>query len=78
MRFCCGDAFYGGHVQQLVILLARHKTPTMYYRREFPEAGGLMSYGTSIVNAYRQNGMYVRASSTGISPVIACHAVGQV
>jgi putative ABC transport system substrate-binding protein len=63
-----GDAFYGGHVQQLVILSARHKIPTMYYRREFPEAGGLMSYGTSIVNAYRQNGMYVARILNGDKP----------
>jgi putative ABC transport system substrate-binding protein len=63
-----GDAFYGGHVQQLVILSARQKLPTMYYRREFPEAGGLMSYGTSINDAYRQCGVYVARILNGDKP----------
>jgi putative ABC transport system substrate-binding protein len=40
----------------------------MYYRREFPEAGGLMSYGTSIVDAYRQNGAYVARILNGDKP----------
>ena len=62
------DAFYGGRVQQVVALAARHKMPTMYYRREFPEAGGLVSYGTSVVDAYRQNGVYVARILKGDKP----------
>ena len=53
------EATYGGHIQQLISLAARHKMPTMYWRREFAEAGGLASYGTSVVDAYRQAGVYV-------------------
>src|SRR4051812_15695210 len=52
------DAFYGGHVTQLVGLAAHHRLPTMYYRREYTVAGGLVSYGTNINDAYRQAGLY--------------------
>ena len=40
----------------------------MYYRREFPEAGGLVSYGTSVIDAYRQNGIYVARILKGDKP----------
>ncbi len=63
-----GDVFYGGRVQQLVSLAARHKLPTMYYRREFADAGGLASYGTSVVDAYRQAGVYVARVLKGEKP----------
>jgi putative ABC transport system substrate-binding protein len=68
------DAFYGGRVQQIVSLAARHKLPAMYYRREFAEAGGLASYGASVTDAYRQVGVYVarvlRGEKPGELPVI--------
>jgi putative ABC transport system substrate-binding protein len=62
------DAFYGGRVQQFVTLAARHKMPAMYYRREFAEAGGLASYGTSVIDAYRQVGVYVARVLNGDKP----------
>jgi putative ABC transport system substrate-binding protein len=40
--------------EQFVTLAARHAVPTVYFLRAFAEAGGLMSYGTSILDAYRQ------------------------
>ena len=62
------DAFYGGRIQQLVSLAARHKMPAMYYRREFAEAGGLASYGASVTDAYRQTGVYVARVLKGDQP----------
>ena len=50
---------------QLATLTARHALPTMYYDREFAEAGGLMSYGTSISDQYRQDGIYARPNPQG-------------
>src|SRR5262245_1349712 len=68
------EATYGSHIQQLISLSARHKMPTMYWRREFAEAGGLASYGTSATEAYRQAGVYVgrilRGDKPGELPVI--------
>ena len=68
------EATYGGHIQQLISLAARHKMPTMYWRREFAEAGGLASYGTSVVDAYRQAGVYVarilKGEKAGELPVV--------
>jgi putative ABC transport system substrate-binding protein len=43
---------------QLVTLAAYHRVPAMYNVRDFPEIGGLMSYGTSIAGAYLQAGVY--------------------
>jgi putative tryptophan/tyrosine transport system substrate-binding protein len=48
------DPFLLGQRDQLVRLAARHKVPTIYFLREFVEAGGLLSYGPNIVNGYRQ------------------------
>ncbi len=68
------EATYGGHIPRLVSLAARHKMPAMYWRREFAEAGGLASYGTSVVDAYRQAGMYVarilKGEKAGELPVV--------
>ena len=44
--------------QQFTNLAARYSIPTVYYLRGFAEAGGLMSYGTSFGDAYRQEGIY--------------------
>ncbi len=62
------DPFFGNRSAQLVELAARHRIPTAYYRREFAEAGGLMSYGTSANEAYRQVGNYVGRVLKGAKP----------
>jgi putative tryptophan/tyrosine transport system substrate-binding protein len=53
---------------QLVTLMTRHKVPTMYGNREFVAAGGLISYGASILDSYRQAGLYVGRILRGDKP----------
>jgi putative tryptophan/tyrosine transport system substrate-binding protein len=54
----CASPFFNTKRQQLVLRAARHALPAIYEWREFAEAGGLMSYGTSLADAYRQVGVY--------------------
>src|SRR5262245_3534000 len=53
------DAFFLSRRDQLVGLTARHAMPAIYYLREFAVAGGLISYGASISDAFRIAGGYV-------------------
>jgi putative ABC transport system substrate-binding protein len=52
------DPFFTSRSQQLAKLAVDHAVPTIYEFREFAAAGGLISYGTSIVDAYRLAGVY--------------------
>jgi putative tryptophan/tyrosine transport system substrate-binding protein len=59
---------FGNRRVQLATLAARHALPTMYYDREFAEVGGLMSYGTSLSDQYRQTGIYTGRALKGERP----------
>jgi putative ABC transport system substrate-binding protein len=62
------DPFFTEHRQLLVSLTARHALPSMYDFRETVVAGGLMSYGTSLADAYRQAGGYTAKILKGANP----------
>jgi putative ABC transport system substrate-binding protein len=66
--FVGGDAFFNTRRVHLVNLASRHAIPAAYAERVFPEIGGLMSYGTDIVDAYRQVGSYAGRILKGAKP----------
>jgi putative ABC transport system substrate-binding protein len=62
------DALFNNQREQIIALAARHAVPTMYAFRSFAESGGLMSYGTNLVDVYRQVGLYVGRVLKGEKP----------
>jgi putative tryptophan/tyrosine transport system substrate-binding protein len=64
----CGSPFFNDRRHQLAALAARHKLPAMFEVPEFARAGGLMSYGNSIVDIYRQVGVYAGRIVKGAKP----------
>ena len=62
------DALFAGRRARLIELAARHAVPAIYGRREYPAAGGLISYGASTVDQYYQCGVYVGRILKGARP----------
>jgi putative ABC transport system substrate-binding protein len=62
------DPYFSTQREKIVMLAARHAVPAIYEWREFVEAGGLMSYGTSISDVYRLAGVYAGRVLQGEKP----------
>jgi len=66
--FVGNDALFSARRVQLVLLAMLHRVPAIYWDREFAAAGGLMTYGSNIVDVYRQLGVYAGRILKGAKP----------
>jgi putative tryptophan/tyrosine transport system substrate-binding protein len=66
--FVAPGSFFNTRRVQLAVLAARHALPAIYSVRAYPEPGGLISYGTDILDAFRQVGVYTARVLKGAKP----------
>ena len=66
--FVAPGTFFNTRRVQLAILAARHALPAIYSVRDYPEVGGLISYGTDVLDAFRQVGVYTARILKGARP----------
>ena len=66
--FVSGNAYFNARRVQLVVLAASYRVPAVYSQRAFVEAGGLMSYGAPLADAFRQVGAYTARVLKGAKP----------
>jgi putative ABC transport system substrate-binding protein len=62
------DTFFSSRLEQLAALSVRHAVPTVYHFREFAAAGGLIAYGGSLAEAFRETGVYTGRILKGEKP----------
>ena len=62
------DSFFFAHIEQLAALVAQNRVPAIFGFREFPAAGGLMSYGADLADQHRTIGGYVGRILKGEKP----------
>jgi putative ABC transport system substrate-binding protein len=62
------DPYFNSQRNRIIALAARHRLPAIYEQREHALAGGLMSYGTSLTDGYRQTGVYTARILKGEKP----------
>ena len=62
------DAFFVNQIKQLAALTVRHAVPAIFQTHGFAAAGGLMSYGTSLTDLFRQVGVYTGRILKGEKP----------